>query len=700
MTYVKYCPKIKQRTRNIRIEAKSKNKMKRNDLFKFYKTGISLEGALTTLAPVPLYTAFIGTNGDAVYWRICFAIAAVCCVFFAAAAILRHPILTRIFGSGAVCLTIVSAAPAIPGRPSLALFLSVVFIYVHFQIFDFSEFHRLPKKIFFALPVKESLKRVRASFLAVPFMALFRTFFQVTLYEDIPVVLILSLFISAFFLFDFAWKSKSRIYFGFACGWFLAIVLLLSFHFYNTIPGFALIYGILIRILLPKTTRPSGQNNVLQEVFFDRPARILFWSFFLLCSTGTLMLLAPSASSGQTIRSIDAAFTAVSAVCVTGLVVLDTSKDFSPIGQLYIMILIQLGGLGIMTIATAIFQIVGRRLSLRQETMMTSITETDHHVLFSSLTLIIKFTFVVEAIGAFLLTFAYFFSGQTLGAALWQGIFTAVSAFCNAGFMLTSTNLVGYQNNPVILYTVAFLIILGGLAPVTSLMIPAWLKGKPVQHENRLVLGTTALLLFGGTALILVFEWNGVLDGLPFLSKIHNAWFQSATLRTAGFNSVTLEQIKDPTLFTMVALMFIGGSPGGTAGGIKTTTAAILFLTFWATVLHKNKVVYHYRRISNATIRRAVTTFLAGLFIWGFFIFSLMLTQSIPAREIIFEITSALGTVGLTIGATPQLDELGKFIVMAAMFFGRIGPVTLFMYMSTQKNTEFNDYPDLKMTMS
>ncbi|MDD3588635.1 MAG: potassium transporter TrkG, partial [Thermoguttaceae bacterium] len=284
--------------------------------------------------------------------------------------------------------------------------------------------------------------------------------------------------------------------------------------------------------------------------------------------------------------------------------------------------------------------------------------------------------------------------------AIWHSIFTAVSAFCNAGFTLTSDNLIAYNSNPVVLYTVSSLIVLGGLAPATSLLIPAWISARPVPVAARLVLETTLLLLVGGTVAIMAFEWNGILSGLSIADKVHNAWFQSATLRTAGFNSVPLEQIKDPTLFTMVALMFVGGSPGGTAGGVKTTTMAILVLTFLAVIRHRDEVIVRRRRISVQTVYRAVATFLAGLVVWFLFVLCLQVTQSISARQVVFEITSALGTVGLTIGATPQLDEIGKLIVMGAMFFGRIGPVTLFMYMAPRKPTEFSEYPDLKINMS
>ncbi|MDO5581105.1 MAG: potassium transporter TrkG [Planctomycetia bacterium] len=660
------------------------------------KTGTALEGVLAALAPFPLTMAFAGTIGNPAAWRIGLALAAVVCVFICAATIVRRVLLPRICGSLAVCLCIAAAFPALRDNPFLALFLGVAFLFVQVQVFDFSILIRLNRKISLA---DQRLGRIRGAALVLPLLAVFRSLFQFSFPGGMPYVLGPSILILSFFLLEYAYHFRRKLFWILGLFGSLLVFSSIAFCFPANIPGCAIIYGILTGLLLPGSA--DHRKGSILDILFDRPARVLFWSFFLLCLSGTLLLVAPSAAGNHPIPSIDAAFTAVSAVCVTGLVVLDTVKDFSFFGQFYIMILIQLGGLGIMSITTFIIQVVAkRRISLRQESMMASLTETDHHDLLSSLVLILKFTFAAEGIGAVILACAYYFSGLAFPEAVWNGTFTSISAFCNAGFTLTGGNLVGYQSNPIILYTVAFLIVLGGLAPAMALYIPAWISGRPVPAAAHIILGSTALLLFGGTLLILVFEWNGILTGLSFFDKIHNAYFQSATLRTAGFNSVPLEQIKDPTLFTMIILMFIGGSPGGTAGGIKTTTAAILILTFMTVVRHRSEVIYRYRRIPYQAVYRAVATLLAGFGIWCLFIFFLAATQSLPIREILFEITSALGTVGLTIGATPRLDEIGKMIVMAAMFLGRIGPVTLFMYLASRKPLEFGEYPDLKINLS
>ncbi|MDO5674425.1 MAG: potassium transporter TrkG [bacterium] len=453
--------------------------------------------------------------------------------------------------------------------------------------------------------------------------------------------------------------------------------------------GAVLLFNLFILVSLP----PGANADEEQWWLFllRQPARVLVTTFFLLCLAGSLLLL-PLAGTGN-IAPIDAAFTAVSAVCVTGLVVLDTAKDFTTTGHVFILVLIQLGGLGIMSITTIALHVLGRRLSLRHERLVAGMTASSHHDLIESLALILKCTFLFEGAGALLLSAAFLFEGKTLGSALWEGVFTAVSAFCNAGFGLQSNNLIAYQHNPVVLHTVAALIILGGLAPATSILIPRWLSGKTVPIAARIALTITVGLLATGFFFLLAFEWHGVLGGLSFGDKLHNAWLQSVTLRTAGFNSVELGGVAAPTLLIMPALMFIGGSPGGTAGGIKTTTLAILVLTFWAGISDKKYLVVQHRRIHPGTVFRAVTVTMAGLLVWFVVVLMLAITQRISAPALIFEATSALATVGLTIGATPMLDEIGKVIIILTMFIGRIGPVTLFMLLNDEEEVSGARYP-------
>ncbi|MGD9950898.1 MAG: potassium transporter TrkG, partial [Desulfobulbus sp.] len=274
------------------------------------------------------------------------------------------------------------------------------------------------------------------------------------------------------------------------------------------------------------------------EPFLNHPARVLISTFFGLCLLGTMLLQLPWAASGRPLSLINAAFTSVSAVCVTGLTVVDTQMDFTPFGQGCILLLIQLGGLGIMTITTVALHAMGKRLSLRQERLLTTLTETSHQELIFSLVTIVRFTLVVEGLGAMLLTIGYGLAGTGWADALWKGLFTSISAFCNAGFALDSTNLLPYQHQPFILHTVAILIILGGLAPSTCMLVSRWIRGRRIELAPRIALVTTSVLLFVGTCSFLIFEWDHALGGLDVVDKLHNAWFQSVTLRTAGFNSV------------------------------------------------------------------------------------------------------------------------------------------------------------------
>jgi trk system potassium uptake protein TrkH len=287
-------------------------------------------------------------------------------------------------------------------------------------------------------------------------------------------------------------------------------------------------------------------------------------------------------------------------------------------------------------------------------------------------------------VGAIILTILFASNGFAFGEALWKGIFTAISAFCNAGFALQSDSLIPFQQQPLILHTIAFLIISGGIAPAVALLVPSWLRGKPITVASRLALSATLILLFTGTVFFLAFEWNGSLAGMTSIDKIHNAWFQSVTLRTAGFNSVPLENVLGPTFMMMICLMFIGGSPGGTAGGVKTTTIGVLAATFWSTASGYEDVAMQNRRIPAQTVFKAVTIVASGTMMLILVILMLEATQSINARDLIFEAASALGTVGLTTGATAKLDNIGKIIIMFAMFVGRIGPLTLFTLLSRE----------------
>jgi trk system potassium uptake protein TrkH len=449
-----------------------------------------------------------------------------------------------------------------------------------------------------------------------------------------------------------------------------------------------------------RKTRVETQKSVW-DIFLSHPARVLVVTFLGLCVMGTLLLLLPIAAQDRTVGFVDAGFTAVSAVCVTGLIVLDTPNDFTGYGQFFILVLIQLGGLGIMGITTVGLHTMGRRLSLTHERVLASMADTNHKDLVQSLVTILKFTFAAESLGAVLLTFMFYTAGDPVSQAVWRGVFTAVSAFCNAGFALQSDSLMSWHTTPAVLHIVATLIIFGGMAPATSLVIPKWLAGRQVPIPARIALIASIVLLFLGTVFIMAFEWGGLLAGMSVSDKIQNAWFQSVTLRTAGFNSLDIAGIAHPTFLLMLVFMFIGGSPGGTAGGVKTTTIGILAMTFFANITNRREVVLQNRRIRAVTVFRAITIVGAGLLLWFGVVLMLEVTQpQIPVRDLIFEATSALGTVGLSTGATGLLDEIGKIIIIIAMFCGRIGPVTLFMLLSDPQAPSSSRCPDAKIFLT
>jgi trk system potassium uptake protein len=296
----------------------------------------------------------------------------------------------------------------------------------------------------------------------------------------------------------------------------------------------------------------------------------------------------------------------------------------------------------------------------------------------------ILYWFTTEALGAACLFVAFVGHSDSLWQALWQALFTSVSAFCNAGFALQSDNLMSYQGQPWVLHVVAALIITGGLSPLVVLSIPDVLRrtGRPVAAQIKLALSTTLLLLVVGGVFILMVEWGNTLGGLPLWHRVHNAWFQSVTLRTAGFNSIDIAAVRPATLTLMIVWMFIGGSPGGTAGGIKTTTVATLVLAVVAAVRGRWTVTCFRRRLSHRTVYKATAIATVGAVVVLLSLLMMQLTQAMPTGTALFEVVSALGTVGLSIGGTSFLDEVGKLLIMVCMFMGRVGPLTLFMFLS------------------
>lgn len=473
---------------------------------------------------------------------------------------------------------------------------------------------------------------------------------------------------------------------------------------FGALAGFARDFDAILSAALPAALLPlfvvrgnegswvaSAASSVLEH-----PPRMLVVTFLVLCVGGTVLLALPVATeSGVPISIVDAAFTSVSAVCVTGLSTVDTPTTFSPFGEGALVLLIQVGGLGIMTFYTAALAALGQRLSLRHEsTIAASFNVRERQELVKTLGRLIGFTFGVEAVGAALLSAAFAFQGEALGSAVWRGVFTSISAFCNAGFALQSDNLVSYQDDPFVLHVVATQIVLGGLSPAVAFALPRLASRRAVALQVKLGLATTAFLLVAGTVLYAFLEWDASLRGMSVGDRLHNAWFQSVTLRTAGFNSVDLVETRPATQTMMIVWMFVGGNPGGTAGGAKTTTAALLVLMVIAAMRGRAYVDVFGRRVPHATIYRAAAVFTVGILAAVGLLAALQLTQAMDLNVAVFETVSALGTVGLSIGGTARLDEVGKVLVMFGMFAGRLGPLTLFLFLSEQKGDELWKHPE------
>lgn len=434
--------------------------------------------------------------------------------------------------------------------------------------------------------------------------------------------------------------------------------------------------------------------DLLEMVLAD-PARAIVATFLLLVlAGGTVLSLPASGVTADAVPGIDAFFVATSAACVTGLSTLDVSSQLSGLGLVTLLLLIQVGGLGIMTFSTAALTALGAGLGMRYETTAAGLLGLgSRHGLVASLRTVLAVTFISELIGAAALTLTFHQHGDGWPMALWRGVFHAVSAFCNAGFALQGDNLGAYHDDPVVLHLIGALTVVGGLGPAVVVGLPALLRRDVGSLQIRIVVFVTAVLLAVPTALIAALEWNNALAGLSGWDRLHNAWFQSLSLRTAGFSSVSLESLHPATIVVLCAVMFIGGGPGSTAGGVKVTTFAILVLGVIAAMRGRDYVEVFGRRLPHNMMYKAAAIATMGVIsVLGGFL-ALLVTQDMPFEVALFETISALGTVGLSLGGTGLLDAVGKLIVMGCMFAGRVGPLTLFILLSDLQAEAPSGYP-------
>jgi trk system potassium uptake protein len=419
------------------------------------------------------------------------------------------------------------------------------------------------------------------------------------------------------------------------------------------------------------------------------PAQLFVGSFVLLIVLGTLGLkLLPGLYTGPGLNWLDAVFTATSAVCVTGLIVVDTATYFTPAGQAFLLLLIQLGGLGMLTLTSLIIVALRRRLTLRQEALYSPSVDVAPQVKVRGLVLdVVRFTLIIEAVGALLLFLLW---GPRLGwtEAVWQAVFHSVSAFCNAGFSINTDSLVGDQQSPIVLSVVMLLIVLGGLGFLTLEELSLRWKKDPRQRVARLslhshlVLSSTAVLLILSWGAFAAFEWNQTLGGLSVPHKLSNSLFMSVTSRTAGFNTLDYAEVGHASSFLTIILMMIGGSPGSTAGGMKTTTFCLIGLLAWSRFFGYSQTVAWRRSVREETTDRAVGLLvtLVGLVTVGIFVLTVSETpgdRHAPFLTTVFEVVSAVNTVGLSMGLTPELSSFGRGVTIFLMFFGRVGPLTL-----------------------
>ena len=429
------------------------------------------------------------------------------------------------------------------------------------------------------------------------------------------------------------------------------------------------------------------------------PAKTLVAGFAFVILCGAVLLCLPFASAaGRETDFLTALFTATSAVCVTGLVVVDTGTYWSFWGQLIILFLIQTGGLGFMTMATLFFLFTGKKIGLKERMLIReSLNQVDVAGVVRLVRAVLIFTFLTEGFFALVLSFRWF-SDFGWPRCVWLGVFHAVSAFNNAGFDLFGDfrSLTAYVDDPVVVLSVSTLIVLGGLGfSVVLNILPG--RRQRLSLHSRLVLLITLLLLGGAFICFLFLEWTNTLEGLSLSGKFLASLFQAVTPRTAGFNTVDIAGLRTATQFFLIMLMFIGASPGSTGGGIKTTTFYLLVLVAWCRIRGRGGIEAFWRRIPQDQADRALTVFLMGAGLVCGVTMLLLITEGADFLRTLFEVTSAFGTVGLSMGLTTELSPWGRLLIIFTMYTGRLGPLTVAFALAERRRKVYVRHPEEKL---
>lgn len=440
-----------------------------------------------------------------------------------------------------------------------------------------------------------------------------------------------------------------------------------------------------------------------------RPAELIISSFAALILLGTALLMLPGVAQEEPLSLVDALFTATSAACVTGLVIVDTGNYFTPLGQGIILCLIQIGGLGIITLSAFLFHLLKRQMSMRnREAILRTVSDNSEISVGKFLQRILLTALLVELSGTLLLSL-FFYRDNALPQAFYLGLFHAISAFCNAGFALFSDSLVSYSGDPFVNIIVMILIVIGGLGFAVTLEIQHALKERrpfaALSLHTRVVLLSSVVLISFGALLFFLVERGNSLRGMPLWNQIMVACFQSVTSRTAGFNTVAVGHLANTTLFALILMMFVGGASGSCAGGIKVNTFSVLVAMFWERLHGRSDVNIFRRRMSQTTLTRALSVTILSVLLITVVLMLLLMTElgGLPHDasrgkflELAFEAVSAFGTVGLSTGLTPQLTIPGRLLITFLMFAGRVGPLTLATLLHSRQPSPFR-YPEEDM---
>jgi trk system potassium uptake protein TrkH len=428
---------------------------------------------------------------------------------------------------------------------------------------------------------------------------------------------------------------------------------------------------------------------------------VLIWGFVVVIALGAVMLMLPISSQEHTWTSFpDALFMATSATCVTGLSVVTCSTHFTSFGQAVLLVLMQVGGFGFMTSATLLLLAFGRSIGLREKLLIGESLGVERLGGLVSLLLgIAFFTMVCEGFGAILLYIRFSQDFASPATAIWQALFHSISAFNNCGLdILGNRSVMDYQNDPLVILTIASLIVLGGLSFLVVWDIFKKRGFRRLSLDSKMVVLVTAVLLIVGTLVLLAMEYNNeeTLGPMSLPQKVLNAFFQSVTPRTAGFNVIFIGRMTAYSLFFTIMLMFVGGASGSTAGGVKVNTFGVLLATVWSSLRGREHAEAFGRELRPQQIHRALAVAMLALGLVGIVTLVLTVTEAesgFAFLQILFETVSAFGTVGLSTGITPMLTLAGKLIIIATMFAGRLGPLTLALSLVQGQRTSEYRYP-------